>query len=267
MKRLDEFVRLAVIMAILVITSGCSEIYTTMRGMKSAERAYNERSRAELVAYMPLKTMFPDEQARALARAAGRGDIRKVDALVRGGVDVNVRGKGNSTPLFWAMKSDNLKGFHELLRLGADPNVVFDDGGTIMHWAVRQHNVDFLQLLLAYGGDPNLRDGDGRTTIFETTSSQKDRLDLLIAAGADLDVQESFGFTPIMLAAARGNFDSVYKLLQSGANWKLETRSGASLLHYVAKMRKAMDPNHELYGWLRKVIQWLDDHDAQIPAQ
>lgn len=246
---------------------GCSAQHTTMGNMESAEKAANQRARTQLVAYMSLETMFPTRQARELARAAGRGDTTKVDALVRQGMDVNVHGKGNATPLFWVMKSDNPEGFRELLKLGADPNVALDDGGTMVGWAVQQHNPAYLQSLLAQGGDPNLRDGNGRTPIFSATGQQSAKVDILIEAGANMNARDSFGSTPMMLAAGRGDFDSVYTLLTHGADWRLESKYGGSLVYYIVKARKRMDPNCELYAWLRKVIGSLEARGVQIPAQ
>ena len=117
-----------------------------------AEQEHNARQRDRLVAFMGLADMFEDESVRDLARAAGGGNLEKVDRLVDQGVDVNSRGKRGATPLFWAMKS--IRGFEHLLVRGADPNAVFEDGGSILSWAISKKNDKFLELAVANGGTP-----------------------------------------------------------------------------------------------------------------
>jgi hypothetical protein len=60
--------------------------------MESSERKFNKAQSQRLVMFMSLETMFPDPRMRALAKAAGRGRIGKVEQLVADGVDVNSRG-------------------------------------------------------------------------------------------------------------------------------------------------------------------------------
>lgn len=137
--------------------------------MESSEKTFNEQQSKAVLAYMSLEDMFPDQQVRELAAAAGNGKIKHLEQLVSQGVSVNSRGLQNATPLFWAMKSDNAKGFQKLLELGADPNVVFGDGGTVMHWAARNENPEFLNLALQHGGNTELAAGQFmQTPIFET---------------------------------------------------------------------------------------------------
>lgn len=251
-----------------LLSLGCNAQNEVMDDMKSAEQAANERARKELVAYMSLETMFPDPQVRALAEAAGKGDLKKIEALVEQGVNVNARGARNATPLFWAMRSSNIKGFTKLLELGANPNVVFDDGGTVMHWAVQHKNEAFLKTALEHGGDPNLQGGqDNETPLFDAIGKQSDKLDILLAAGANVNVQDRYGFTPVILAAARGRFDVVYKLLNYGADYRIETKNGHTLSDAIADVRGRMDPNHELYQWMQKVIEWLEERGVHVPKE
>jgi len=236
--------------------------------MERAETLAHERAGQELVAYMGLETMFPDQRVRTLAQAAGNGNLMALASLVDSGVDVNARGNRNATPLFWAMRSGSLQGFNELLRLGADPNVVFDDGGTVIHWAVRHASADFLKAALAHGGDPNLRAGQLRETpMFEALGERSDRLGLLLDAGGDPDVQDSFfGSTVLLIAAGRGRFDLVMVMLEHGADFRLRNKIGSSLKDVIAEKRDLMDPQHELYAWMQRVTQWLEARGVEVPA-
>ena len=147
--------------------------------MGDAEKAYKQRLPQINIFYMSVETMFPDPQVRALAVAAGDGDIEEIDRLVQQGVDVNARGKQSATPLFWALRTWNLNGFTRLLELGADPNLSFQPDGeipsseaTVMHLAMRPPITAFLKAALRHGGNPNLVGGtaSGDAPSFEPSS-------------------------------------------------------------------------------------------------
>ncbi len=254
---------------IAVALIGCSVSNTDIdwEGLAAAQKAFDERQRQVLVAYMSLETMFPDEDVRALAKAAGRGQTERVDRLVEQGVDVNARGRRNATPLFWAMRS--VKGFRHLLELGADPDVLFDDGGTVMHWAVVHRNAEFLKLALKYGGNPNLVGPmDGDTPLFSAMGpDHKDRIPILLDAGADMNAQKNNGDTPMMVAAGLGQFDTVYELLQRGADYGLRNYyTGSDLANVTAFSRRTMDPKSDGARWMQRVIEWLAIRGVDIPV-
>lgn len=236
--------------------------------MDSSEKAFNERQSKALVAHMSLETMFPNVQVRALAKAAGKGDVKKIEKLVSQGADVNAHGEKNATALFWAMRKDNIKGFAKLLELGADPNVVFDDSGSIIHWAAKNENYQYLKLVLDNGGNANLVAGSmfKQTPLFETIGifgeiGNTPALRLLLDAGADVNAKRSNGDFPVLVAANFGRFDIVYELLAAGADYKVTNNNGQNLVSVIALKRAALDQSHELYRWLEKVVFWLKEKD------
>ncbi len=243
------------------------EVSQLLREIKQAQREADQRASQTLLAYMSLETMFPDPEVRALAKAAGKGRVGKINSWVEKGIDVNSRGTRGATPLFWAMKKRNAKGFKRLLELGADPNVVFDDGGSIMNWAVMNRKEVFLKTALEYGGDPNLVVGPlGETPLFEALGPmRKDRAGLLLDAGADINVQTINGRTPLNIAASLNQYDLVLELLERGADYTHEDNHGYALADIIALSKKTMDPNHELSEWMRKVIRWLGERGVSIP--
>lgn len=245
--------------ALAVFSCQAQEI--DFEGMESSEKSFNERQSNQLVAYMSLEIMFPDKNVRALAKAAGRGEIEIIDALIANGIDINARGRSNATPLFWAMH--NINGYNKLLELGADPNIVFDDGGTVMHWAVQHENVAFLEMALKNGGNPNLVAGQtAGTPVFELNRMSERNTDLyvlslLISSGADINAQTNRGNTPAMVAAGIGRFDLVYELLNSGTDFTIENNDGLDLLSKVTAKQNFYVSGSVQEKSLQKVITWF----------
>jgi ankyrin repeat protein len=251
----------------LAYLSACgSEMNDHIQKMDSAEKKFNEAQSREVVAFMSLDVMFPNASVRALAKAAGDGDVKKVEQLVNGGVSVNSRGAQGATPLFWAMH--NLDGFKKLLELGADPNVVYADGNSVMKAAVVMKDRGILKAALEHGGNPNLVSSDsfGYTPIFDAMSAGLDVVDMLLSAGADINAKGKFGATPVLVAAGRGDYEMVYRLLERGADYRLKDARGVDLAAAVSKNVGRLRSGTKWAKWQEKVIEWLQAKGVEIPA-
>lgn len=209
---------------------------------------------------------FSDQNVIALANAAGSGDIKEIDRLISAGTDVNVRGKDGMTPLLWAMWAKSKPGFRHLLERGADPNLQVTGGrgkgsSVTSLSALAANDSEWLELVLKHGANPNLVNPEGASACMSTTpifdavlSRRQKNLELLIKAGANLNFQDACGNTPAMLAATLNLFDTVYKLLDAGADYRLADKAGYDLADCVADSR--VDP--KLDGGLReKVISFM----------
>lgn len=91
-----------------------------------------------------------------------------IDALLRAGVDVNVRLLEGpfSTALSAALRSDDLLTTFQLLGRGAQPGLINRDGQTLLHMAAARGAVPFLARYLRV--DPHLlemEDKDGETAL------------------------------------------------------------------------------------------------------
>jgi len=253
----------------MLVSCGCSsrdglpiKVDNEMRKMETSEQRANKNASNKLVAFMSFDTLFSSLKLRSLARAAGKGNVSEIRSLVEQGAEVNEQGNRGAIALFWAMREGSVSEFRVLLELGADPNIVFEDGGTVMHWAVRNRNPAYLELALQHGGNPNLRSGQfDKTPIFEALGERRDRLDLLLNAGADINARSGLG-TPVFVAARRGSFDVVYKLLEYGADYQNESATSQTLLEIALEKKPMMDPSHELHQWLERVITWLESEGS-----
>lgn len=255
------------IIGFLMLLSSCYLGGVDAKDLHDAKKAYTDRLAQKSLIFMSLETMFPDPKVRNLAKAASRGQVRKINELAAQGIDVNSRGAQNATPLFLAM--GNIKGFKRLLELGASPNQIFGDGSSIMYWVAIHSDVRFLKLALEYEGNPNLVAGSLKETpIFSMMGpDNKNKIPIIIQAGADMNYQRSNGETPIMVAAGLGQFDTVLYLLEQGADYKIRNvYNQNTLMDVIAFRRTTMDPKNNLTKWMNKVIDWLEKKGQTIPV-
>ncbi len=217
---------------------------------------------------------WPDSQVAALATAAQDGDVAEIDRLVAAGVDVNTKGLGCTTPLYWALRNLNKAGYKRLLEHGASPNVETTDGDSVMHFAAGWIEPEWLELALQHGGALNLprsrcRRFPNRTPIFDAIGKlQTKQLQLLIDAGANVNQKDHEGQTPLTYAIRHGQYESAYQLLEAGADYRVKSPDGKDIATLIRK--RASNPDLKT-DWLDKVFQFITDDAAKdampVPAE
>jgi ankyrin repeat protein len=121
--------------------------------------------------------------------AAGAGCLEVVDLLLRLGVDPNIQGRGEHTPLYCVANQCGWRAGPEvvraLVRAGADVNAC---GGVIratpLHMAARRGHVEIARALLDLGADVNARSRKGDTPLQRAVKCRKTSVaQLLIERG------------------------------------------------------------------------------------
>lgn len=118
-----------------------------------------------------------------------------IRALIKLGADVNKWNKSRSTnPILIASNECCLEAMQILLDAGADPNVRDANGDTPLRMSANEGKYKIVELLLKYGAAKTINDwgGDFGLTALGIAASQIDvkMIEILIDAGADLDVQD-----------------------------------------------------------------------------
>src|SRR5688572_13069745 len=184
----------------------------------------------------------PDESALALIsriRAVRRNTSDRqavIQAVAREPRVINARGPEGATPLMYAALYADAEILRAMLRAGGNPNVTSDSGATALMWAVEDR--DKVALLLDAGADVNATSGFGRSALsLATLSGTGDATtELLLARGAKT--------VPTMLiAAANRNESSVHKLLAAGAKDKGDA-AGMALRAGCVACLDALLPEH-----------------------
>jgi hypothetical protein len=225
-------------------------------------------------------TFFSDPAVRALADAAGCGDVQEIDRLVASGVDVNAVGLHGMTPLAWALGTRSHDGFLRLLEHGADPNRQYPEvdtgGGCSVTCMAASSEIDsfYLDAVLKHGGNPNLVEPTGdrghpevrTTTLYRAIGSRRvENVDLLLRAGADINHRGGhFGSPPLIDAAALDWYEGVYHLLEAGADFNVRNDSGASIADFAVAERRPYTAKGRY--WKDKVLDFLEKHGADLAA-
>ncbi len=166
--------------------------------------------------------VFENKGVRSLAIAAASGDVEKIRELHMENVDVNYKGKEGITPLFWAMLAGNKVGFEELLKIGADPGVYNKYGSSVLRYVSDMRDTDYLELALKYGGDPDHYIKSTKNPLIHNvcTPGPMRGLELVVEAGADINITDGTGMTPVMTCVLHLQYDKALYLLEKGAKYK-----------------------------------------------
>jgi hypothetical protein len=170
--------------------------------------------------------------------------------------DVNADGGYYVRPLMAALAGEYFQLADLLRHNGADPYVRGYMGMTPLHGAAFSGNLEVVRILIEYDpADINARDEDGSTPLLFASQCQdfKDGsvLQLLLEHGADVNVQDQIGWTPLHQASINGALEVVCLLLDHGADVELKNNYGQTALQVTAERR------------YDRVVKLLREHEAK----
>ena len=110
-----------------------------------------------------------------------------------------------------------------------------DEGGTALHIGAWKDRCNIVGLLLDRGANLNLQDTAGFTPLLHAARDSSVRMvDLLLSRGADPTISNMFGVTPLMIAAGWAKLENVRRLLQESAvvnTINAQDKDGETALH------------------------------------
>lgn len=127
----------------------------------------------------------------------------------------------------------------------ADPSISVNTrdittGETALHIVVQKRNNVWIQFLTQKGANPNIADVHGVTPLMVAASlGFTEGVSSLIAAGARVDTPNETGETPLISAVHRKDLALVRVLLKAGANPDRADNSGRSARDYAAMEGRA----------------------------
>lgn len=124
-----------------------------------------------------------------------------------------------------------------LLKFGASPRKINSRGENALTLACMQENFNICERLIVAKGDVNYVDSQNRTPLLKAAryNSGSEVLQLLLKHGANPDVADQDGNTPLHFAAIRGTKDVAVFLMKLGANPYSQNKLGVIPYEDVTK--------------------------------
>mgnify|MGYP001777813794 CR=1 FL=1 len=151
-----------------------------------------------------------------------------VDLFITSGAQAGI----NSDNLFRWVTKRNLIGILAMLKGGVDPNVKNEQGNTPLIIAASLGDVESVRNLLAYRADPNAANKDGNTALIYAARYNHPQIiyELMrpysLVAPVDVNIQNKQGETALYWAASRGYEEAVKRLLAANTNRDLKDKNG-----------------------------------------
>jgi Ankyrin repeats (3 copies) len=170
--------------------------------------------------------------------------------------DVNADGGCYMRPLVAALAGEHSQTADLLRHNGADPDVRDTFGRNPLRAAALNGNLEVVRILIEYdSADINARDGFGSTPLLCALGGRRFKdgsvVRLLLAHGADINVQNQTGLAPLHLASFNGALGVVRLLLEHGADVEVKKNNGKTALQVAAEQ------GHD------EVVKLLREHGAK----
>lgn len=179
----------------------------------------------------------------ALMAAVLTGQLDAVKILIAAGADVNVAAPppGVTIPIFPRQQntssstpaSQPLPAIERILPRSTPLPPSY--GETALYWACVAGNVEIVKALLAAGANVNLQDSWKRTPLVTALLGRHiEAADVLFAAGADVKPADVWGLTALMEAADKDARDLIIAFIAKGADVNAHTEEHSTALIYTA---------------------------------
>ena len=174
-----------------------------------------------------------------------------IEDILNTGVDINLKhGRFMDTPLMIVCRRGNLEKVDLLLKRGADANMPSSSGSTPLHIASFRAFRGIMKRLIAHEADISKQNGDGQTpAMLAAQSGDVEALSMLIDAGVDINVQDAEDYTAIVYALLSREHELTTYLL------KKKPDINPVLSH--ERMTSFLDFHHELRNYIEKNMHTL----------
>ncbi|KAK4880295.1 hypothetical protein RN001_008441 [Aquatica leii] len=170
--------------------------------------------------------------------AASASSPELVEKLLAKNVDINIQNSEGNTPLLVALDNQSKFVAQLLLNKGADVNVKNINGYSAMHYASKYGLEEFLSQLIKRGMDVNEKTRTGETALIlhVANNSRRDTVKLLIDNGADLSVVDSATGNSCLHYLVKEIEDEIISdVVAKGANINVQNNNGDTPLHFAIK--------------------------------
>ncbi|AGJ98552.1 Ankyrin repeat domain protein [Wolbachia endosymbiont of Drosophila simulans wNo] len=162
-------------------------------------------------------------------------NLKIVRALLEKGIDVNIEGTFNETPLHGAARVDNFEIVKALLENGANVNAKGDFGYTPLHLAVEHDHLEIVKYLIENKADINAKSNFSYTPLhLAVKHGHLEIVKYLVENKADINVKDKSNTTPLYYADASGHLETLNAILKNIADINAKDHYDNTLLHTAA---------------------------------
>jgi ankyrin repeat protein len=210
-----------------VLTEGDGKVCLVRE--QGSSKAMTAPCDSEEIPYTPLQLVFAlasdiktmSSPGARLIGAASDGDKKAIQALLKEGIDVNVRDWDELTALIPAASAGQLEICKLLVKEGIDVNAKDKDGITALMEASIMGHTKIVTFLLDNGAEVDEAASSGVTALWLAASEGKTEcMSTLLKKNADATNARVDGITALMTASVGGHVDAVKLLLENGADPK-----------------------------------------------
>lgn len=169
-KKINKLICTVVLGIGMVGLLGCG-----VKNIKQVQSTKNEQNSSTEFTTKPSKTSEENRyDPTELHRAANKGDIEKVKAILKSNPKPDVRDSFGGTELHAAMFQDNIEIVKLLIEFGSDVDAKGTSNGyTPLHDAVWAGNLPAVKLLIQSGADQSIKNDSGQTPLEKAKEENK----------------------------------------------------------------------------------------------
>jgi len=138
------------------------------------------------------------------------GDNQQLVDLISTGADVNVHDRSGRTPLMHAAIDSKVDMMATLIDNGANVDIQDKAGWCALHFAAQESSFDSCKLLLENKAAVDVQDIHGNTPLAKAVFNSRgygEVIELLRSYGADINLKNKHGVSPLELANTIANFE------------------------------------------------------------
>jgi ankyrin repeat protein len=194
-----------------------------------------------------------------LAEACTNSDPAMIEKLLKAGADPNAVSSEGETALMTAARTGSVASVKVLLDHGANVNAKEQWlGQTALMWAVAENHPAVVELLIAHGADVNARStireekvknkwftanvvsappkGGMTPLLYAARQNSLQAAEMLVKAGADLNMADPDGTSPLVMAIINAHYDLPVYLMDHGADPNIADKFGRTALYAAVDM-------------------------------
>jgi ankyrin repeat protein len=161
--------------------------------------------------------IFEVQHENPFIEACYNGDLATAKEFLNQGVDIDAVAESGSAALHIAAQNGDVDLVNFLIQKEADVNLTTDDGLTALHFAALRGYLEITNSLIKARIDVNIAGRRyNRTALhYAADKNQSDVAKALVEAGANPDLLDILGFSPLKIASSKNNLDVANAILTS----------------------------------------------------